>query len=190
MQLQHEFAACKSLHHQALLLFFASSRSIQSPLFVRCVQTAQESNCEICYNLSACPVSCAKPLDAFGHKSWGTDWIDSVTRGTATRHWKVWKMLGHGQGIRQACHIPASVGNCWRKGCNLPSPLQDPLCLIIKIHWIQITVLGRLHRFQLFLQATAQFSCCSRATRAKTYIKRNKLKKQIQTDNNLGFIAP
>lgn len=49
------------------------AQGIESPLFVRCVQTAQESNCEICYNLSACPVSCA-PLDALlGHKSWGTN---------------------------------------------------------------------------------------------------------------------
>lgn len=71
MQLQHEFAACKSLHHQALIVWtFASSR-YREPFFckMRPNCATQESNCEICYNLSACPVSCA-PLDALlGHKS-------------------------------------------------------------------------------------------------------------------------
>ena len=59
----------QSLHHQALLLWtFASSR-YREPSFckMRWNCATQESNCEICYNLSACPVSCA-PLDALlGH---------------------------------------------------------------------------------------------------------------------------
>ena len=103
MQLQHEFAACKAPHHQELLLLwtFASSRSIESPLLVRCVQTAQESNCEICYNLSACPVSCAKPLDAFvGHKSWTTNWIDSWHGNAALESVKnAWTWARHSPGM-------------------------------------------------------------------------------------------